>query len=113
MMVFSTDRFMTEIGKQLDQIANDFINDMCDDACRVSHSIIGETDNDKCLDHMNEISTLAEMCTNMKHDCKALESAFAGMFRREHGSGKAFSTDAYLVVLIFKLFIKSFSANLC
>tara|TARA_X000001316_G_C907371_1_gene23682 strand:+ start:189 stop:620 length:432 start_codon:yes stop_codon:yes gene_type:complete len=100
MMVFSTDRFMTEIGKQLDQIADDFINDMCDDACRVSHSIIGETDNDKCLDHMNEISTLAEMCTNMKHDCKALESAFAGMFRREHGSGKEAATglDAMRII---------------
>lgn len=100
MMVFSTDRFMTEIGKQLDQIADDFINDMCDDACRVSHSIIGETDNDKCLDHMNKISTLAEMCTNMKHDCKALESAFAGMFRREHGSGKEAATglDAMRII---------------
>ena len=84
----------------MDQIADDFINDMCDDACRVSHSIIGETDNDKCLDHMNKISTLAEMCTNMKHDCKALESAFAGMFRREHGSGKEAATglDAMRII---------------
>ena len=99
-MVFSTDKFMAEIGKRLTQIADDFIDDMCDDACRVSHSIIGETDNDKCLDHMNEISTLAEMCTNMKHDCKALENAFAGMFRREHGSGKEAATglDAMRII---------------
>ena len=99
-MVFSTDRFMTEIGNQLNQIATDFISDMCDDACRVSRRIIGETDNDKCLDYMNEISTLAEMCTNMKHDCEALESAFAGMFRREHGSGKEAATglDAMRII---------------
>ena len=99
-MVFSTDKFMAEIGKQLDQIADDFIDSMCDDACIVSRRLIDEINNDKCLDHMNEISTLAEMCTNMKHDCKALESAFAGMFRREHGSGKEAATglDAMRII---------------
>ena len=102
MMVFSTDRFMTEIGNQLNQIATDFISDMCDDACIVSRRLIDETNNGKCLDHMNEISTLAEMCTNMKHDCEALESAFAGMFRREHGSGKEAATG--LELMIFSLF---------
>jgi hypothetical protein len=100
MMVFSTDRFMTEIGNQLNQIATDFISDMCDDACIVSRRLIDETNNDKCLDHMNEISTLAEMCTNMKHDCEALENAFTGMFRREHGSGKEAATglDAMRII---------------
>jgi hypothetical protein len=99
-MVFSTDKFMAEIEKQLAQIADDFIDDMCNDACTVSRRIVEELDNDKCLDHMNEISTLAEMCTNMKHDCKALESAFAGMFRREHGSGKEAATglDAMRII---------------
>jgi len=99
-MVFSTDKFIAEIGKRLTQIADDFIDNMCDDACIVSRRLIDETNNDKCLVHMDEISTLAEMCTNMKHDCKALENAFAGMFRREHGSGKEAATglDAMRII---------------
>ena len=99
-MVFSTDRFMTEIGNQLNQIATDFIGDMADDANIVARRLIDETDDKKALVHMNEISTLAEMCTNMKHDCEALESAFAGMFRREHGSGKEAATglDAMRII---------------
>jgi len=99
-MVFSTDRFMAEIGNQLNQIATDFISDMADDANIVARRLIDETDDKKALAHMNEISTLAEMCTNMKHDCKALESAFAGMFRREHGSGKEAATglDAMRII---------------
>ena len=84
-MVFSTDKFITTIRKQLDGIADDFINDMIHDAKIVATRL--EEDDDDALTHMNEISTLAEMCTNMKHDCEALENAFAGMFRREHGSG--------------------------
>jgi len=99
-MVFSTDRFMAEIGNQLNQIATDFIGDMADDANIVARRLIDETDDEKALVHMDEISTLAEMCTNMKHDCKALESAFAGMFRREHGSGKEAATglDAMRII---------------
>jgi len=99
-MVFSTDRFITELGKQLNQIADDFINDMADDAHIVARHLTGELDNEKALAHMNEIGTLAEMCTNMKHDCEALESAFAGMFRREHGSGKEAATglDAMRII---------------
>ena len=97
-MVFSTDKFITTIRKQLDGIADDFINDMIHDAKIVATRL--EEDDDDALDHMNEISTLAEMCTNMKHDCEALESAFAGMFRREHGSGKEAATglDAMRII---------------
>ena len=99
-MNFSTDTFLSTLEKHLSTIANDFVNDMCDDACRVSHRVIDETDNDKCLAHMNEIGTLAEMCTNMKHDCNALFNAFEGMFRREHGSGKHAATglDAMKII---------------
>lgn len=99
-MIFSTDRFMTKIGNQLNQIATDFIGDMADDANIVARRLIDETNDEKALVHMDEISTLAEMCTNMKHDCKALESAFAGMFRREHGSGKEAATglDAMRII---------------
>ena len=87
-MEFSTDKFMTQIREQLTQIADDFVNDMCDDACGVSRRLIDETDNNKCLGHMNEIRTLAEMCTNMRHDCDALANAFEATFRREYGSNK-------------------------
>ena len=99
-MVFSTDKFMAEIGRSLSGLADDYINDMADDANIVARRLIDETDNKKALAHMNEISTLAEMCTNMKHDCKALESAFDGMFRCEHGNGKEAATglDAMKII---------------
>ena len=100
MMVFSTDKFITTIRKQLDGIADDFIGDMCNDACIVSRRIVEELDNDKCLNLMNEIRTLAEMCTNMRHDCDALANAFEDVFRREHGSGKEAATglDAMKII---------------
>ena len=85
-MVFSTDKFITTIRKQLDGIADDFVNDMIHDAIIVATRL--KEDDDDALDHMNEISTLAEMCTNMRHDCDALANAFEDVFRREHGSGK-------------------------
>ena len=97
-MVFSTDKFITTIRKQLDGIADDFINDMIHDAKIVATRL--EEDDDDALAHMNEISTLAEMCTNMRHDCNALASAFEDVFRREHGSGKEAATglDAMRII---------------
>ena len=97
-MVFSTDKFMAEIRKQLNQIADDFTNDMVQDAKIVATRL--EEDDDDALTHMNEISTLAEMCTNMRHDCNALASAFEDVFRREHGSGKEAATglDAMRII---------------
>ena len=97
-MVFSTDKFITTIRKQLDGIADDFINDMIHDAKIVATRL--EEDDDDALTHMNEISTLAEMCTNMRHDCNALASAFEDVFRREHGSGKEAATglDAMKII---------------
>ena len=98
MMVFSTDKFITTIRKQLDGIADDFINDMIHDAKIVATRL--EEDDDDALTHMNEISTLAEMCTNMRHDCDALANAFEDLFRREHGSGKEAATglDAMRII---------------
>ena len=98
MMVFSTDKVITTIRKQLDGIADDFINDMIHDAKIVATRL--EEDDDDALTHMNEISTLAEMCTNMRHDCNALASAFEDVFRREHGSGKEAATglDAMRII---------------
>ena len=98
MMVFSTDKFITTIRKQLDGIADDFVNDMIHDAIIVATRL--EEDDDDALDHMNEISTLAEMCTNMRHDCDALANAFEDVFRREHGSGKEAATglDAMRII---------------
>ena len=97
-MVFSTDKFITTIRKQLDGIADDFINDMIHDAKIVATRL--EEDDDDALAHMNEISTLAEMCTNMRYDCNALASAFEDVFRREHGSGKEAATglDAMRII---------------
>ena len=97
-MVFSTDKFITTIRKQLDGIADDFINDMIHDAKIVATRL--EENDDDALTHMNEISTLAEMCTNMRHDCNALASAFEDVFRREHGSGKEAATglDAMRII---------------
>ena len=97
-MVFSTDKFMAEIRKQLDGIADDFINDMIHDAKIVATRL--EEDDDDALTHMNEIGTLAEMCTNMKYDCNALADAFENVFRREHGSGKEAATglDAMKII---------------
>ena len=97
-MVFSTDKFITTIRKQLDGIADDFINDMIHDAKIVATRL--EEDDDDALTHMNEISTRAEMCTNMRHDCNALASAFEDIFRREHGSGKEAATglDAMRII---------------
>ena len=97
-MVFSTDKFITTIRKQLDRIADDFINDMIHDAKIVATRL--EEDDDDALTHMNEISTLAEMCTNMRHDCDALANAFEDLFRREHGSGKEAATglDAMRII---------------
>ena len=97
-MVFSTDKFITTIRKQLDGIADDFTNDMIHDAIIVATRL--KEDDDDALDHMNEISTLAEMCTNMRHDCDALANAFEDVFRREHGSGKEAATglDAMKII---------------
>ena len=97
-MVFSTDKFITTIRKQLDGIADDYINDMIHDAKIVATRL--EENDDDALTHMNEISTLAEMCTNMRHDCNALASAFEDVFRREHGSGKEAATglDAMRII---------------
>ena len=89
-MEFSTDKFLTTIRKQLDGIADDFTNDMIHDAKIVATRL--EEDDDDALDHMNEISSLAEMCTNMRYDCDALANAFEATFRREHGSGKEAAT---------------------
>ena len=97
-MVFSTDKFITTIRKQLDGIADDFTNDMIHDAIIVATRL--KEDDDDALTHMNEISTLAEMCTNMRYDCNALANAFEDVFRREHGSGKeaASGLDAMRII---------------
>ena len=77
-MVFSTDKFITTIRKQLDGIADDFINDMIHDAIIVATRL--KEDDDDALTHMNEISTLAEMCTNMKYDCDTLRMVIKSSF---------------------------------
>ncbi len=113
-MVFSTDRFITEIEKQLNQIANDFICDMADDANIVARRLSNENNDEKALVHMKEIGTLAEMCTNMKHDCRVLTDAFEGMFRREHGNGKQAATglDAMRIITMISKDIHKIAPHL-
>ena len=97
-MKFSTDKFMAQVRKQLNQIADDFTNDMIHDAVIVATRL--KEDDDDALTHMNEISTLAEMCTNMKYDCNTLADEFEEAFRREHGNGKEAATglDAMKII---------------
>ena len=87
-MNFSTDKFMRGLWEMLDTMKNDFVTDMCDDACVLSRRIVDETNNAKCLVLMNEVSTLASMATNFQHDCKALYDEFDHRFRFNHGEQK-------------------------
>lgn len=99
-MNFSTDKFMRGLREMLNTMKNDFVTDMCDDACAVSRRLIDEEDNAKCVKHMNEISTLANMATNFQHDCKALYDEFDKRFRYDHGDKKHSATafDAMKII---------------
>ena len=99
-MNFSTDKFMRGLWEMLDGMKNDFVNDMCNDACIVSRRIVDETDNAQCLKHMSEIGTLADMAINFQHDCKVLYDEFDKRFRFDHGEGKHSATalDAMKII---------------
>ena len=102
-MVFSTDSFLLELRKQLSQIASDFEDDMVGDGIILAERMTHDNqfgDPDKVFESMQEMGTLAEMITNMHHDCDALASAFEDVFRREHGSGKEAATglDAMRII---------------
>lgn len=99
-MNFSTDNFMRGLWEMLDTMKNDFVTDMCDDACTLSRRIVDETNNAKCLVLMNEVSTLASMATNFQHDCKALHNEFDKRFRYDHGDQKHSATtlDAMKII---------------
>ena len=99
-MNFSTDKFMRSLREMLDGMKNDFVTDMCDDACVLSRRIVDETNNAKCLVLMNEVSTLASMATNFQHDCKKLYDEFDQRFRFNHGDQKHSATalDAMKII---------------
>ena len=99
-MNFSTDKFMRSLFEMLDGMKNDFVNDMCDDACTYANRITDETNNAECLKYMNEISTLASMATNFQHDCKVLYDEFDKRFRYDHGDQKHSATalDAMKII---------------
>lgn len=99
-MDFSTDKFMCGLLEMLDTLKNDFVTDMCDDACNLSRRIVDETNNAKCLVLMNEVSTLASMATNFQHDCKTLYNEFDKRFRFGHGEQKHSATalDAMKII---------------
>ena len=94
---------MSELRKRLDMIANDFEGDVVGDGIINAERMIHDNqfgDPDKVFEAMQEIGTLAEMITNMHHDCDALANAFEAVFRREHGSGKEAATglDAMKII---------------
>jgi len=101
-MNFSTDKFMRSLWEMLDTMKNDFVDDMCNDASIVSKRLIEDftVNNAKCLMHMNEIGTLANMATNFQHDCKALYDEFDKRFRYDHGDQKHSATalDAMKII---------------
>jgi hypothetical protein len=101
-MEFSTDKFMRSLWEMLDTMKNNFVDDMCNDASIVSKRLIEDftVDNTKCLKHMSEIGTLANMATNFQHDCKALYDEFDKRFRYDHGDQKHSATalDAMKII---------------
>ena len=102
-MNFSTDKFMRGLFEMLDGMKNDFVTDMCDDACGLSRRIVDETNNAKCLVLMNEVSTLASMATNFQHDCKALYDEFDKRFRYDHGDQKHSATALDVMKIITEI----------
>tara|TARA_B100000035_G_scaffold212022_1_gene181659 strand:+ start:414 stop:854 length:441 start_codon:yes stop_codon:yes gene_type:complete len=101
-MNFSTDKFMRGLREMLDTMKKDFVDDMCSDASIVSKRLIEDftVDNDKCLKHMSEIGTLANMATNFQHDCEVLIDEFNNRFRYDHGDQKHSATalDAMKII---------------
>jgi hypothetical protein len=93
---------MRSLWEMLDTMKNNFVDDMCNDASIVSKRLIEDftVDNTKCLKHMSEIGTLANMATNFQHDCKALYDEFDKRFRYDHGDQKHSATalDAMKII---------------
>jgi len=99
-MNFSTDKFMRGLWGMLDGIKTDFTNDMVEDGLLVAARLKENNNPMQSLAHMNEIGTLAEMATNMNHDCKVLFDEFDKRFRYDHGDQKHSATalDAMKII---------------
>lgn len=103
-MVFSTDQFMSKLKQTLDNIANGVQGDMINDAIINAekliqgHELINNDSN--LVDYMKEIGTLADISSNVNHDCKVLFDEFDKRFRYDHGEGKHSATalDAMRII---------------
>ena len=103
-MVFSTDRFMSTLKQTLDNIAKDFQGEMIGDGITNAEALIHDheliNNDSNLITYMKEIGTLADMTTNMSHDCKVLFDEFDKRFRYDHGEGKHSATalDAMRII---------------
>ena len=91
-MIFSTDKFLRSLKEMLDGISTDYLEDMANEATGHAIRLKMETNNEKALALMVEIGVLAEMSTNMKHDCKKLYDKFDQQFQYNHGDKKHSAT---------------------
>ena len=101
---FRTDRFLSQLKRDLDTLAKDFQGEIISDGIINAEKLIHDHElinNDSNLvTHMIEIGRLAEMASNFTHDCKMLYAEFDKRFRDNHGEGKHSATalDAMRII---------------
>jgi len=93
---FRTDRFLSQLKRDLDTLAKDFQGEIISDGIINAEKLIHDHElinNDSNLvTYMIEIGRLAEMASNFTHDCKMLYAEFDKRFRDNHGEGKHSAT---------------------
>jgi len=101
---FRTDRFLSQLKRDLDTLAKDFQGEIISDGIINAEKLIHDHElinNDSNLvTYMIEIGRLAEMASNFTHDCKMLYAEFDKRFRDNHGEGKHSATalDAMRII---------------
>jgi len=102
--MFSTDQFMSKLKQTLDNIANGVQEDMINDAVIIAERLVDThvliNCDEELINYMKEIGTLADISSNMKHDCRVLFDEFDKRFRYDHGEGKHLATalDAMRII---------------
>ena len=96
MQWFKTDKFLSQLKRDLDALAKDFQGEMINDGIINAEKLIHDHEfinNDSNLvKYMIEIGRSAEMASNLDHDCKMLYAEFDRRFRDDHGEGKHSAT---------------------
>lgn len=101
---FRTDRFLSQLKRDLDTLVKDFQGEIISDGITNAEKLIHDHEfinNDSNLvTYMIEIGRLAEMASNFTHDCKMLYAEFDKRFRDNHGEGKHSATalDAMRII---------------